>query len=330
MAQIDFTFMDRYRNKMSDSEQEEVKHAICVYDFTLHISKENIVTKDDLIKIFKKHCKKWCFQLEIGEKTGAIHYQGRVSWGKKVRTPGAIKNFLPYKVFCRPTSSVNRDNMFYVMKDETRAEGPWSDTDPIPLYIPRDVRKVEKLREWQEILKTIVSGDEDRMIRYVYDPDGMNGKSTFTRWMMCMGLAEMIPYANDFKDIMRMVMDIPESKCYIFDLPRAINKDRLYGLYAGIEMAKTGYAFDDRYTFKRKIFDPPQIIIFSNRKPDMDMLSPDRWDLYTLNSVGLWKGIQDKPVNVTIEGNVQAAAMIQMFEDRKEQKAYEEWEASNN
>jgi len=76
---------------------------------------------------------------------------------------------------------------------------------------------------------------------------------------------------------MRMILDTPTSSLYIFDLPRAIKKDKLCQFFAAIEEIKGGYAFDDRYSFREKYFDCPNIWVFMNTEPDRDAFSRDRW-----------------------------------------------------
>jgi hypothetical protein len=59
-----------------------------------------------------------------------------------------------------------------------------------------------------------------------------------------------------------------------------MNKDKLFGFYTGIECVKDGYAYDDRYRFIEKVFDCPNIWIFSNQLPDETLLSNDRWRIW--------------------------------------------------
>ena len=180
--------------------------------------------------------------------------------------------------------------MFYVEKDETRVDGPWRDDDEI-LYIPRQIREITELRCWQlEVIQSLQKWDA-RTINLIFCPEGNIGKSILVGYCRAHRLARALPPVNDHKDIMRMVCDLPTSKAYLFDMPRAINKDRLYGFYAGIETMKDGYAYDDRYSFKEKVFDCPNIWIFSNTLPDESLLSPDRWRIWVVDpkTLGLEK-----------------------------------------
>lgn len=247
----------------------------CVYDF--RISKSSI-ERDALKRILKTHCKKWCFQGEKGEQTGYEHWQGRCSMKQKMRIEGVIK-IIPGHISL--TSKENRDNNFYVTKEETREEGPYCDTDFEP-YIPRQIREVKNLKPWQQKIVDDAAIWDTRKINIVYCQQGNIGKSTLKTYVGVYQIGRAIPYSNDYKDIMRMVMDTPKKPLYIFDLPRAISKDKLFQFFGALETLKDGYAFDDRYHFKEEYFDCPNIWVFMNAIPEQDLLSADRWAIWTI------------------------------------------------
>lgn len=251
------------------------KNAVCVFDFTLSATMEYTEVKTQL----RKCCKKWKFQQEVGEITGYNHFQGRVSLGQKTRTPPLIFEGIRWSV----TSTENSTNDFYVIKSETRIAGPWSDTDPEDIYIPRQIREISSLFPWQNEMIKLSKPFDTRNVNVICDTDGNIGKTTIKGYMRVHGLGTPIPFCNDFKDIMRMVMDMPTATTYIMDMPRAINKEKLFQLYAGIESIKDGYAYDDRYQFKDKYFDCPNIWIFTNSLPDFTLLSKDRWIIWKVD-----------------------------------------------
>lgn len=256
------------------------QNAIHVWDFT-YFPEE----KEDIKETLMKTCKKWVYQKEACPTTGKIHFQGRVSLKTKSRTGWKAMGFEVGKGKASPTHDSSDENFdFYATKIETRVSGPWSDKDPVPQYIPRDVRKVMSLLPWQQqLFEGCSKRDNDRKIYYVYDPQGNCGKSTWARWMSVHGHAKQLPMVNDCKDLMRMALDVGVQHTYIVDMPRSINKDRLYQFYAALEMIKGGYAYDDRYKFQDKYFDPPNVVVFSNKFPEVDMLSKDRWVILTVN-----------------------------------------------
>lgn len=97
-------------------------------------------------------------------------------------------------------------------------------------------------------------------------------------------LGRALPPVNDYKDLLRIVHDLPTSNFYLFDMPRALNKDKMYQFYSAVETIKDGYAYDDRYTFKEKVFDCPNIWIFCNVLPELSMLSLDRWNIWEIDA----------------------------------------------
>lgn len=250
--------------------------AVCVYDFTIH----EVRPAEELRELLKEHCKKYCFQLEEGEKTHKQHYQGRISLKTKKRLPAAAKIFAGWKAHLSPTSKENRDNNFYVCKEDTRIAGPFTDENEV--YVPRDVRGIQKLYPWQEKLRDELLVYDTRKVDIVYDTIGNNGKTTFARYMMLYHDAELLPFCNEYKDIMRMTYDVEAKKIYLIDAPRAIDKEKLKQFYSACETIKTGFAYDDRNKYKRRLFDPPRVCIFTNKLPKGSYLSEDRWNYWQI------------------------------------------------
>ena len=243
-----------------------LKNACCVWDFTISCEKQPDYNK--IRDACKQSCKKWVFQKEEGE-SGYIHWQGRISLKQKSR----VGPHWDWGEHWSPTSSVNRDNDFYVIKNHTRIEGPWKDCDP---FIPRQVLNI-KLKKWQQKIADDASIWNTRNINIIIDKEGGIGKSTLVNYLSCRGLCRRIPAMESYKDFMRMVADCPKSNLYLVDFPRAINKAQCQGFWAAIESVKDGYAYDDRYKFKECFFNCPNIWVFTNRRPDTELLSQDRW-----------------------------------------------------
>lgn len=252
------------------------KNDCCTWDNTLSAKHH---TKEDIEAWLQKWCKKWCFQLEKGSQTGYEHYQLRCSL--KVKCSNMTMHLKPSK--WSVTSKENRTNLFYVMKDDTRLEGPWTEND-IPLYIPRQVREImDTLYPWQIEVREKSKKWDTRSINIIYDQKGKKGKSALTTYMAVMRLARVLPYCNNYKDVMRMSYCLDESSCYIIDIPRGIKKSELRGLFAAIEELKNGHCFDDRYEYKERYFDSPCIWVFTNKLPNPKYLSDDRWKYYQIN-----------------------------------------------
>lgn len=134
------------------------------------------------------------------------------------------------------TSKECRDNNFYVSKEETRVDGPFTNENEV--YIPSDVLKMTTLRPWQQSLLDTLTPYSERSVDIVYDPIGNNGKSQISRYLMSYHDAESLPFCNDYKDIMRMAYDVGPKKIYIIDLPRAISKEKLFQFLVVLKHSK--------------------------------------------------------------------------------------------
>lgn len=257
------------------------KNGVCVWDFSYPKDRATI---EEMKEICKQHCKAWAFQLEKGEKDGYLHYQGRVSLKVKARKGPKIVGMR-----WSATTDENKDNIYYVTKEDTRVEGPWTDKDKV-IYVPRQYRDITLWPFQQDIVKS-GSVFDPRGIDLIYDPDGLNGKSTIAAICEILYGGIDMPPLNDFKELIQLCCDIcmdtgtRDPKMILFDLPRAINKECLNGLYSAIEQIKKGKLYDCRYHYKAYWIDSPRCWVFSNHLPDETLLSNDRWRIWTINKV---------------------------------------------
>lgn len=255
----------------------------CRYDITIW----DDISANEVRKILNEFCKKYCFQQEKGEKNEGIHFQGRVSLKQKKRESEAIKMFSKNlsKFHVSVTSNENKDNDFYVLKEEGRIDGPFTDLNE--QFIPKDVEEMKTLRPFQKKIADLGTEYDKRTVHIIYDPDGNNGKTSIVRWMMCYKDAAEIPFCNEFRDVMRMGYDMGPKKIYFIDMPRALPKNKMEQFFAAIEKLKSGYAYDDRNHFKYRLFDRPQIFVFTNVMPDLSLLSKDMWKIWTIQNQDL-------------------------------------------
>lgn len=245
------------------------RNPVTRWDFTLKEEGTNFNLFRELLKC---NCKKWVFQLEEGEETGYRHYQGRVSLINKSR-----KGFDFPGIHWSVTSNANRDNDFYVMKSETRIDGPWSDEDPDIPWQYRDIT----LYAWQEFIANDVTHNR-RNINVLVNPSGNIGKSVLCGYADCHEMACSLPIMDSHKDYMRMVMDYPKARLYLVDMPKALSKTECRGFWAAMECIKNGCVYDDRYKSRKVHFDAPNIWVFTNTFPDRSFLSDDRWLLWNV------------------------------------------------
>lgn len=264
-----------------------------VYDFRMN---SEGLSQDKLRSALKQLAKHFIFQEEKGHETGYLHYQGRLSLIKKARKHEALKLFeslgVPAPNFFEPTVGAPKsfDYNCYAGKADSRVNGPWTDKDAEAAYIPRQYRnKLDKLYPFQKIIFDSAKEFEDRIINLIFCPDGNKGKSTIASLCELFAKGIDLPPVNDADRLIQSCCDICIAKQVrdpspIFvDLPRAMNKDRLNGIYTAIEQIKKGKLYDLRYTYKEWWIDSPQIWVFSNIRPDLSMLSKDRWKVWSID-----------------------------------------------
>lgn len=261
-------------------------NATSVYEF--RYSKKDFTHKD-IIGFLTGIAKKYVFQLEEGD-SGYLHYQGRLSLIKKRRKMEALKLFKVPPEYFEPTlKSEYKGEAFYQTKEDTRVDGPWKETDQ-EQYIPRQYRGLmDKLRPYQQVIWDTRNDFEPRKINLIFDEKGNNGKSTIASLCELMGNGIDVPPMNDMKEIIQLLCDEcmatnnrNPSPIFI-DLPRAMDKTRLYGVYTAIEQIKKGKLYDTRYNYKKFWIDSPQLWVFTNVLPDLNMLSRDRWNVWKLD-----------------------------------------------
>lgn len=262
------------------------KGPIAMYDYTIprdHYSLEELKSR------LNTQCSRWVFQLEKGKEEGYEHYQCRISFKKKIRYTTLLQKKKagtePLTGHFSPTSNPTylAGDDFYCMKEDTRIAGPWKDSD-IPKVWTKQMEIFSKweLREYQkDIIKESQIFDM-RKINLIYDPVGNCGKSLLSEFMEYNDLAEEIPPMRMMDDIFQWVCKRPKRKCYIVDMPRGMKKDRLGDFYSGIEVVKNGVAYDKRYAPVKIRFDRPRIFVFTNTLPMFELMSKDRWEIWTI------------------------------------------------
>lgn len=267
------------------------------WDFTL--SKDKCTgSVEDLILDLKGLAKKWTFQeeLSVGEDGKEYaHYQGRLSLQKKERLSG-LRKLVSESLFetahWSPTSNAGSKTGFdYVMKEQTRVDGPWMDTDAERPFIKDSVKEIITLYPWQQSVVEMSRLIDRRTVNIIYDTVGNNGKSTLVDYMKAYQMATKLPMTRDYKDIVQMACCIaidkgrkdPSLKCWMVDMPRALDKKALGGFFSAIETLKGGDLFDMRYKFKEYTINEPIVWCFTNELPDTSLLSKDRWQIWTID-----------------------------------------------
>lgn len=267
---------------------------ICGYDITIPCSLG--ITEKDLCKVFRENCKQFVFQHEKGKESDYEHYQCRIRLRKKVRFSTLKKRGFFVGGHWTPTSKdvYIEGDFFYVMKDDTRIAGPWSDKDEVKILTKqlRNFMTKEQYIYQRDILLTACEYDE-RTIYLIFDQHGNLGKSILAEFMEYKGIAEEIPSWRLMDDIMQWVMSRGMQngfkKCYLVDMPRGLKKEKMTDFWSGIEIIKNGVAYDKRNYAKKRRFDRPQVFVFTNTLPNWNLMSIDRWIIWEIQKDHTYK-----------------------------------------
>lgn len=135
-----------------------------------------------------------------------------------------------------------------------------------------------KLKEWQKTCVTLLKNQTDRKVLWIVDREGNSGKS----WLC--------KYLYDTEDCNLLIGGSNRDVSYTFKngVAEIVVFDfcRSYGNipYRLIESLKNGFLFSEKYESKVIHFESPKVLICSNRYPDWDQLSKDRWEVHSVTS----------------------------------------------
>lgn len=146
---------------------------------------------------------------------------------------------------------------------------------------PRREPKSHELRDWQVQLREKLEEDPDeRVIHFVVDYKGNEGKSWFLSWYGYHYEKVQILAPGKKAD---MVYALKQNNRVLFiDCPRS--KQGEFIQYDFLEEVKNGRVFSGKYESNMKELDPCHVVVMMNEMPDMTKLSEDRYDIIPLNS----------------------------------------------
>lgn len=281
---------------------DDTKHhtPVFVYDFTFFgLKNEEFPTPEEFIKSLQPWFKRWIFQTEKCPTTDRLHYQGRGSLIKKKRhgefCTALNQSDLKGMDISESSNESKSREIFYMMKEETRVDGPWDDsTYKPPPYIPRQYQGlIDRLHPWQKTVLDSRSSFNERCIDVIVDTRGNRGKSTLAALGRLHHGALDLPPIGDHKELLQIVCDTLSSRqerhpgLVFVDCPRSLDQKRMAPYFIAIEQIKKGYVCDVRYHYKEWDFDSPRVWVFMNREPDPKYLSRDRWNYWQINAFNM-------------------------------------------
>lgn len=294
-----------------------MSNAIYCYDFTSFAVEGWAHT--DVAKRLARYSKKFVFQKEKTPTTGREHWQGRLSLSVKRRL-GEIKELFDgplAKAHWTPTSQRGKATFEYVMKEDTRLEGPWTDANWQPPVMPEELKELKALKPWQQFVVDDCKAEKEvkRIINVIVDHTGGQGKGFLRKYLRFHNIARPIPTTTKVETIMAWGMKFP-ARAYVLDMPRGTGmKKDVIEMWRGLESLKDGSVYETRYTPQdQQLQFSPHIWVMTNELPDERYLSHDRWQVWLI----------DPTDDTMLPYDAGAAENIRKFVEAK--KAHEEAE----
>lgn len=218
--------------------------SVYLWDFTLADSTN---VRGDIFEFMRKECTRWCFQKEQGE-SGYIHYQCRAGLKKRARLNGLLIKMREYglkvaKKAVSPTSKAVATDDYatfsYVMKDDTRVDGPWDDKQDRK-FKTKKVAYIDAngLKPWQQTVVDMARVWTLRDINILIDRQGNLGKSAFTDWCEFYDHGYGVDMQKNVDEMKHEVYSNPHHKCYFVDMEKAWDKKSQREFWVFIESLK--------------------------------------------------------------------------------------------
>jgi len=251
----------------------------------------NNYTDDEIQKIqssIEAECRVGFFNKEIGKKCGTPHLQGYIEFKVKQRPSGVFG--IPRIHWAKAKG--NKDQNFkYCSKDA--CELVENMTYTFGKVCKKKLRVIEKLRPWQQSVVELIDLEfathNDRIINWICDTDGCSGKTQFCKWMFTKYEQTMIITGGAYKDIACVLngceedskFDLNDDTVILFNIPRDADDQGMIS-YKALESLKDGLITSTKYESKTKVFNSPVVWVFSNNDPEIEKLTHDRWQLWTI------------------------------------------------
>ena len=246
------------------------------------------------------NCAEWFFGEEYGtfkdpkdprfgqSKKGHPEETRHIEGGFITRTDrmrfSAIQNIFRWDYLAKSSKRNLKKNIGYAFKENNRYIKSDGIDKPEPLVkMTRDLLRPQQMK----IADMFAQREHPlwgRKIYWFWEPKGNWGKSILTTYMI--DQMEAYEVSGKGADVLCGISAYIEKndKCppiIIYDIPRSTAG---YVSYQSIEKLKDGKFFSGKYESGMVRYNKPHIICFANSKPDLTMMSQDRWIIECLIS----------------------------------------------
>lgn len=232
---------------------------------------------ESIESIFRPLCDKYVFGEEYGNSKSTPHVEGYLIFKKKTEFQ-AIQKLFKFSDLQKSLKKNADAGIEYCLKEgnEIRSFGL-----PVPL---KKLKCEGNLFLWQQTIVDIVNDEpDDRSIYWFYESKGGSGKTTFCKYLVRFHNAIVLGGKSaDMKNgIIEFKKDKGETpKLIVCNIPKSF--DSSYLSYTGLEEVKDMLFYSGKYEGGMVDGNPPHLIVFSNRLPELNKMSEDRWKIYNI------------------------------------------------
>ena len=158
-------------------------------------------------------------------------------------------------------------------------------------HVHLNINEVE-LRPWQKEAFQLLEFPTERKVIWIYGSHGNIGKSWFQNYVEAYFGYQRV-FRSDLRIKHRDTCNILKNRgltgidIFLFNDSRSTKGEEM-NIYRVLEDIKDGAATTSKYDNKIIKFKTPNVVmVFSNRQPDLNSLSKDRWEVYTPSSDSL-------------------------------------------
>jgi len=197
-----------------------------------------------------------------------------------------------------PTAYVKYYKGLTKIADETRRDNI--------LKRERDEFAEAELRPWQQTLVDKLQRKPDpRKIHWYWEDEGNVGKTFVAKYLMSTQDALVLDCSKK-ADLSYMIKD-HTGAVILFNITRTIGDDFMNHVYGLCESIKDDLVISTKYETQRIALGPQHVVVFSNREPDYDKWSQDRYDVHKIDTRTPWNQPANKK-RARVEEPVQGAS----------------------
>lgn len=228
---------------------------------------------------FRPLCNKFVFGEEFGENGNTPHIEGYLWFNKKTEFQ-SIQKLYKWDDLRKSSKKLVSAGLEYCQKEGNRI---------LEHGLPKKLKTLaceNNLFSWQKVIVDIVSKDpDDRTIYWFYERNGGVGKTTFCKYLVRFYNAIVLggkscDMKNGIIEYQKTNLTTPE--LIIVNIPRSFDSN--YLSYTGIEECKDMLFYSGKYEGGMVDGNPPHLIVFSNKFPDIKKISKDRWKIYNITN----------------------------------------------